>query len=237
MANDFFLNLLSWHAGLCQGNRACRTANESVRSKVLGKAGKGGDTIAESFKSGELLVKTVILTEGLQAFDSLEELEVDHAGSASDKPLLITEVSDDLGQLLEGFSKHSLFVIHTEGYFDEINHMVSHYVLEHQNLSLLLSIGTKELRGPFLADVEGDSLGLGDLEIAIDHIGKVSEGHTRVCFEIIPLCSAFLGLNVVNLFRIVDSSEVQNVAVDVSAGSTSDRPVAKDGFSCFCHIL
>ena len=96
----------------------------------------------EGFKSGELLVKTVISAAGLQAFDGLEELEVDHAGSTSNKPLLITEESDDLRHLLEGFSKHILLAILFKGNVEyEVHHVVSHEALKHQNVTFLLRIG------------------------------------------------------------------------------------------------
>ena len=105
-----------------------------------------------------MLVKTIILAEGFQAFDGLKELEVDHAGSASNKPLLITKVSDDLRQLLPGLSKHDFLVSLSEGLLNEVDHVVSHNALEHQNLTSLLRVSTEEFWGPFLADVEGDSL-------------------------------------------------------------------------------
>ena len=123
-----------------------------------------------------MLVKTVILTKGLQAFNGLEELEVDHAGSTSDKPLLISEVCDDFRQLFPCLCEHSFLVILTECLHNEVDHMVSHNVLEHQNLTSLLRIGTKKFWCPFLADVEGDSLGLRDFEITINHVGKVDKG-------------------------------------------------------------
>ena len=176
----------------------------------------------EGFKSGELLVKTVISAAGLQAFDGLEELEVDHAGSASNKPLLITKVGDDLRQLLPGLSKHDFLVSLSEGLLNEVDHVVSHNALEHQNLTSLLRVSTEEFWGPFLADVEGDSFGLSDLEITIDHVGKVREGDSSVCLIISPLSSAFLRFDIVNLLGVVDTGEVQNVAVDVTAGSASD---------------
>ena len=139
--------------------RASRSANKSVRGEVFSKAGNGRHTFTEGLKSGELLVNTVIFTEGPQAFDGFEELEVDHAGPISNKPLFITKISDDLRHLLEGLSKHILLAIFFEGYVkNEVHHMVGHKAIEHQNMSSLLRIGTEELRGPFLANVEGDSL-------------------------------------------------------------------------------
>ena len=134
----------------------------------------------EGFKSGELLVKTVIRAEVLQAFDGLEELEVDHAGSASNKPLLITKVSDKLRHLLPGFSKHDFLVSLLEGYLNKVDHVVSHNALEHQNLTSLLRVSTEEFWGPFLADVEGYSLGLSNFEITIDQIGKIWKSKAEI---------------------------------------------------------
>ena len=122
--------------------RASRSANKSVRGEVLSEAGKSGNTIMEALKSWELFVNTVILTQSHQAFDGFEELEVDHAWPTSNKPLLITEESDDLRHLLEGFSKHILLAILFKGNVEyEVHHVVSHEALKHQNVTFLLRIG------------------------------------------------------------------------------------------------
>ena len=108
-------------------------------------------------------------------------------------------------------------------------------LVEHVDGSSLFGGGAEKLRGPLFADVLGDGLGLGELEVTIKEVGYVGEVEAEGIFVLgMPLSG--VARQIVAFFGVVDTSVVQDVSQDVAAGASSDVPVAEGGF-CLCHSL
>ena len=97
-------------------------------------------------------------------------------------------------------------------------------LVEHVDGSSLLGGGAEKRRGPLVADVLGDGLGLAELEVTVNEVGQVGEVEAE---GILVLGTPLSVVNhIVAFIVVVDTSVVQDVSVDVAAGATSDLPVA-----------
>jgi len=208
-----------------------------VRVVVSGKLGDGKHVLTVGLESGVSGEESVVtFGEGVDHITVLEESEVIQRDVVTLKELLGSEVGQNLGgNAIHALTEDHVTIVRTEGGPNAGHKCVNNDLLVHDDLSTGFGGAAKELRGPFVANVDRDSFALGDLEISIDDVRKIGEVKTKALLVLfLPLCRVVD--NVVTLVSEVDTSHVQDIAVAVSAGSSSDIPVAECYVASLCHL-
>ena len=121
-------------------------------------------------ESGVSSEQASVLGETIDCLADLPHCEIDEGQTTTREVIFVTEGSNkwlDRG--------HSLFnacvaVLITECHASNAHEVVSDDVLEHKNSGFLCNVGTEEFRSKLLTEIEGDGLGLSQLDITIDDI-------------------------------------------------------------------
>ena len=205
--------------------------DEATRGDVFAESGESSHAEVPSLKSGVCGEDAGVLADGKESIDTLVEKEISHGDVVANEELLGTEVlnegSDGVHTLLDARLKLGL----SESWSKDAHSKVGEDALEHDNLTALGSVSSHEGWVPSVADVDGDGLGLGELEVTILDVGNVGEGSTKVLLLGRP---SVLWLTLEFPVLEVNSDVVEEMAVDVTTGASSDVPVSEDG-SCLCH--
>ena len=195
---------------------------ELVRCNVGCELGDSADPGVMGLEIRVSSEETSVLAKTVDCLTDLPHNNIDEGQSASNEVIVgaeaVSKGCDGLHSLGDGF----VTVLASEGNGSDAREEVGDNVLEHENLSFLCDVGTEEFRSILLTDVEGDCLGLSQLEVSIDDIWQVGEVESTTALHGGP---RFL---IVLPVLEVDSLEVEDVTVDATAGTSPDGPVSEN---------
>ena len=130
------LSLGQLHVGLSTERRV----EVLFRSEVRSKRGQSSDTVVESTDVRMVGEDSLVVAEGKDVLNALEEHEVCHRNLRASEVVLVAEPAGKLGQKLAGFFYGSLLVIWLEGHGEEAHHVVLEDVVELDDSASFLSV-------------------------------------------------------------------------------------------------